>query len=39
MIKLYQAMDRMRNRFGEGMVQRAIGNGNRRRNFNPFNGR
>ncbi|HNS13338.1 MAG TPA: DNA polymerase IV [Bacteroidia bacterium] len=38
MIKLYQAMDKMRNRFGEGSVQRAIGNGMRRRTFNPFNG-
>ena len=39
MIKLYQAMDKMRNRFGEGSVQRAIGNGVRRRSFNPFNGK
>ncbi len=38
MIKLYQAMDKMRNRFGEGSVQRAIANGQRRRSFNPFNG-
>ncbi len=38
MIKLYEAMDKMRNRFGEGSVQRAIGNGVRRRSFNPFNG-
>lgn len=38
MIKLYQAMDKMRNRFGEGSVQRAIGNGMQRRTFNPFNG-
>jgi DNA polymerase-4 len=39
MIKLYQAMDRMRARFGEGSVQRAIGKGARRRSFNPFNGK
>jgi DNA polymerase-4 len=38
MIKLYQAMDKMRARYGEGSVQRAIGNGVRRKMFNPFNG-
>ncbi len=39
MIKLYQAMDKIRGRFGESSVQRAISKGERRRSFNPFNGR
>lgn len=38
MIKLYQAMDAMRKRFGSGAVQRAEGFGNKLRSFNPFNG-
>ncbi|MGI8892493.1 MAG: DNA polymerase IV [Bacteroidia bacterium] len=37
-IKLYQAMDRMRNRFGEDKVQRAISMNTSMRRFNPFNG-
>ena len=38
MINLYQAMDRMRRRFGSGAVQRAAGQGFKMRSFNPFNG-
>lgn len=37
-INLYQAMDKMRQRFGDTAVQRAIGTGLHRRGFNPFNG-
>jgi DNA polymerase-4 len=37
-IKLYQAMDRMRNRFGEDKIQRAISMNTNMRRFNPFNG-
>lgn len=39
MIKLYQAMDRLRIKYGEATVQRAISAGHERRAFNPFNGR
>ncbi|MCC6601371.1 MAG: DNA polymerase IV [Crocinitomicaceae bacterium] len=39
MIKLYQAMDRMRKKFGEDKVQRAVAAGLRKRTFNPFNGK
>jgi DNA polymerase-4 len=38
MINLYQAMDKMRNRYGENAIQRAIGTGLSMRKFNPFNG-
>lgn len=38
MINLYQAMDRMRRRFGDKMVQRAVGMDIKHRDFNPFNG-
>lgn len=38
MIRLYQAMDRLRKRFGDSAVQRAAGKGIQRRGFNPFNG-
>jgi DNA polymerase-4 len=38
MINLYQAMDKMRNRYGENAIQRAIGTGITMRKFNPFNG-
>ncbi|XQP84389.1 MAG: DNA polymerase IV [Candidatus Pollutiaquabacter aromativorans] len=38
MVRLYQAMDRMRRRFGDSSVQRAAGQGVERRRFNPFNG-
>lgn len=38
MIKLYQAMDRMRKRYGDDKVQRAISSGSSLRTFNPFNG-
>ncbi len=38
MINLYQAVDRMKRRFGSGSVQRAIGMGVTHRDFNPFNG-
>ena len=38
MIKLYQAMDKMRRRFGDNAVQRAVGLGFQLRDFNPFNG-
>lgn len=37
-INLYQAMDKMRQKFGDGAVQRAIGTGLNLRRFNPFNG-
>ena len=37
-INLYQAMDKMRQKFGDGAVQRAIGTGLNLRKFNPFNG-
>lgn len=37
-INLYQAMDRMRLRFGDNKVQRAIGMNVRPRTMNPFNG-
>ncbi len=37
-INLYQAMDKMRQRYGAGAVQRAIGTGLNLRRFNPFNG-
>jgi DNA polymerase IV len=38
MIRLYQAMDKLKNRFGDQCIQRAIGKGIDRRYFNPFNG-
>ncbi|HEY6159920.1 MAG TPA: DNA polymerase IV, partial [Bacteroidia bacterium] len=38
MIKLYQAMDRMRRRFGDDKIERAIGAEYEMREFNPFNG-
>lgn len=38
MIRLYQAMDNMRRRYGDNAVQRATGLGFRLRDFNPFNG-
>ena len=37
-INLYQAMDKMRRRFGEDKVQRAIGMEAAMKRFNPFNG-
>lgn len=39
MIKLYQAMDRMKKKYGDNTVQRAISSGYQLRQFNPFNGR
>ncbi len=39
MIKLYQAMDRMRKKHGDAAVQRAISSGYELRTFNPFNGK
>jgi len=38
MIKLYQAMDKMRKRYGDSSIQRAVGTEYERRRFNPFNG-
>jgi DNA polymerase-4 len=38
LIRLYQAMDRMRRRFGDDKVERAIGGEYEMRDFNPFNG-
>ena len=38
MIKLYQAMDRMRKRFGKDTIERAVGGDFKMREFNPFNG-
>lgn len=37
-LQLYQAMDKLRKRFGKDAVQRAGGLGVRLRDFNPFNG-
>lgn len=37
-IKLYQAMDRLRKKYGDDKVQRAISAGHSLRQFNPFNG-
>ena len=37
-IQLYQAMDRIRKRFGEDKIHRAIGESFKLREFNPFNG-
>ncbi len=39
LIKLYQAMDRMRKKYGDASVQRAISSGYELRTFNPFNGK
>jgi DNA polymerase-4 len=38
-IQLYQAMDKMRRRFGNDAVMRAAGLGIKQNDFNPFNGR
>jgi DNA polymerase-4 len=38
MIKLYQAMDKLRKRYGDDKIQRAISSGHDLRKFNPFNG-
>jgi DNA polymerase-4 len=38
MINLYQAMDKLRQRFGDSAIQRAIGTGRASRTFNPFKG-
>jgi len=39
-IQLYQAMDKLRNRFGRDIVKRAVGMDiSQRADFNPFNGR
>lgn len=38
MMKLYQAMDRMRKKHGDDKIQRAISSGYQLRQFNPFNG-
>lgn len=38
MIKLYQAMDNIRKRFGDDKIRRAISAGHSLRTFNPFNG-
>ncbi len=37
-IQLYQAMDKIRRRFGENKIHRAVSEGYRMREFNPFNG-
>ncbi len=37
-IQLYQAMDKIRNRFGDDKIHRAAGEGIEMRQFNPFNG-
>lgn len=39
MIRLYQAMDKMRKRFGEDKIKRAVTTVHSRRKFNPFNGK
>ena len=38
MMKLYQAMDLLRKRYGDDKIQRAISAGYQLRKFNPFNG-
>jgi len=40
MIRLYQSMDKVRNRYGNKAIQRAVtmGVGSLSSNFNPFNG-
>ena len=38
-LQLYQAMDKLRKRFGMEAVQRAAGMDIKKRDFNPFNGR
>lgn len=38
-LQLYQAMDKLRKRFGRAAVQRAAGMGVKHHDFNPFNGR
>lgn len=38
LIRLYQAMDRMRQKHGSDKIQRAVSSGCRLRQFNPFNG-
>ena len=37
-LQLYNAMDKMRNRYGQDAVQRASGMGIKHSDFNPFNG-
>ncbi|MDX5325316.1 MAG: DNA polymerase IV [Bacteroidota bacterium] len=37
-MRLYQAMDRMKKRFGTAAVRRAVALGTRHKEFNPFNG-
>lgn len=39
MISLYQAMDKIRMRYGKHAIKRAVGINVRTRDFNPFNGR
>lgn len=39
MIRLYQAMDKMRKRFGDDKVQRAVATTHNLHKFNPFNGK
>jgi DNA polymerase-4 len=39
MIKLYQAMDKLKKKYGDDTIQRAISSGYELRKFNPFNGR
>ncbi|HQU41045.1 MAG: DNA polymerase IV [Chitinophagales bacterium] len=39
LIHLYQAMDRMRRKYGKTSIQRAVAMGQRFHEFNPFNGR
>lgn len=38
LIRLYQAMDRMRRKHGDDKIQRAVSSGYQLRQFNPFNG-
>ena len=38
-IQLYQAMDKIRKRFGENKIHRAVTEGFKGRSFNPFNGK
>ena len=39
MIRLYQAMDKLRQRFGDTSIRRAVGTEYDLRRFNPFNGK
>ena len=37
-VSLYQSIDKIRKRFGDDKIQRAVSNGHEMRSFNPFKG-